>query len=70
MAFLHGLVAGGLTGIQLINSDAHAALVEAIGSTLTGSGWQQCRPPLSGPPARLRPPAVDHAGVGAPFRWR
>ncbi|WP_413229150.1 transposase [Actinomadura citrea] len=49
MAFLHGLVVGGLTGIQLTNSDAHAALVEAIGSTLTGSGWQQCRPPLSAP---------------------
>ncbi|MGC4959372.1 transposase [Actinomadura citrea] len=55
MAFLHGLVAGGLTGIQLINSDAHAALVEAIGSTLPGSGWQQCRPPLSAPCSAASP---------------
>ncbi|GAA3964464.1 IS256-like element IS1081 family transposase [Actinomadura viridis] len=43
LAFLRGLVARGLTGVQLVVSDAHAGLVEAIGSTLPGAGWQRCR---------------------------
>jgi transposase-like protein len=43
LAFLRGLVARGLTGVQLVISDAHAGLVEAIGSTLPGAGWQRCR---------------------------
>jgi len=42
-AFLRGLVARGLSGVQLVISDAHAGLVEAIGSTLPGAGWQRCR---------------------------
>jgi transposase-like protein len=43
LAFLRGLVARGLTGVQLVISDAHAGLVEAIGSTLPGAAWQRCR---------------------------
>jgi transposase-like protein len=48
LAFLRGLVARGLSGVQLVISDAHAGLVEAIGSTLPGStlpgaAWQRCR---------------------------
>jgi transposase-like protein len=27
----------------LVISDAHAGLVEAIGTTLPGAGWQRCR---------------------------
>ncbi|GAA4157131.1 hypothetical protein GCM10022416_58610 [Actinomadura keratinilytica] len=42
-AFLRGLVARGLSGVQLVISDAHAGLVEAIGSTLPGAAWQRCR---------------------------
>jgi transposase-like protein len=42
-AFLRGLVARGLTGVQLVISDAHRGLVEAIGSTLPGASWQRCR---------------------------
>ncbi|WP_449693220.1 transposase [Actinomadura rudentiformis] len=42
-AFLRGLVARGLTGVQLVISDAHRGLVEAIGSTLPGAAWQRCR---------------------------
>lgn len=38
LAFLRGLVARGLTGVQLVISDAHRVLVEAIGSTLPGAG--------------------------------
>jgi putative transposase len=43
LAFLRGLVARGLTGVQLVISDAHRGLVEAIGATLPGAGWQRCR---------------------------
>ncbi|MEV3927552.1 IS256 family transposase, partial [Actinomadura coerulea] len=43
LAFLRGLVARALTGVQLVISDAHAGLVEAIGATLPGAAWQRCR---------------------------
>ena len=43
LAFFRGLVARGLTGVQLVTSDAHAGLVAAIGATLPGAGWQRCR---------------------------
>ena len=42
LAFLRGLVARGLCGVQLVVSDAHAGLVDAIASTL-GATWQRCR---------------------------
>jgi hypothetical protein len=54
-----GWSAGGLIGIQPVNSEPHAALVEAIGSMLTGSGWQRCRPLLSAHPAQLRPQSAQ-----------
>src|SRR3954464_731729 len=37
------LTARGLTGVQLVTSDAHAGLVTAIGATLPGAAWQRCR---------------------------
>jgi putative transposase len=43
LAFLRGLVARGLSGVQLVISDAHAGLVEAVGATLPGAAWQRCR---------------------------
>jgi transposase-like protein len=43
LAFLRGLVARGLCGVQLVISDAHPGLVAAIGSALPGAGWQRCR---------------------------
>jgi putative transposase len=43
LAFLRGLVARGLSGVQLVTSDAHAGLVAAIGSALPGASWQRCR---------------------------
>ncbi len=42
-AFLRGLAARGLTGVQLVISDAHAGLIEAAGSVLPGAAWQRCR---------------------------
>jgi transposase-like protein len=43
LAFLRGLLARGLSGVQLVISDAHPGLVDAIGSTLVGAAWQRCR---------------------------
>lgn len=43
VAFLRGLVARGLTGVQLVVSDAHAGLKGAIAAVLHGATWQRCR---------------------------
>jgi putative transposase len=43
LAFLRGLVARGLSGVQLVISDAHSGLIAAIGSALPGAAWQRCR---------------------------
>ncbi len=43
LAFLRGLVARGLGGVQLVVSDAHEGLKGAIGAVLVGSSWQRCR---------------------------
>ncbi len=42
-AFLRGLVARGLSGVQLVVSDAHEGLKAAIGAVLDGASWQRCR---------------------------
>ena len=41
--FLRGLVARGLHGVQLVTSDAHGGLVDAIANVLDGAQWQRCR---------------------------
>lgn len=43
LAFLRSLIAHGLSGVQLVISDAHMGLVNAIGATLPGASWQRCR---------------------------
>jgi transposase-like protein len=40
---LRDLVARGLSGVQLVISDAHAGLVEAVRAVLAGASWQRCR---------------------------
>ncbi|PRZ12005.1 IS256 family transposase [Nesterenkonia sandarakina] len=42
-SFFADLVARGLRGVQLVTSDAHQGLVEAIAANLPGAGWQRCR---------------------------
>ncbi len=42
-AFLRGLVARGLSGVDLVISDAHQGLKDAIASVLGGASWQRCR---------------------------
>ena len=43
LAFLRGLVARGLSGVQLVTSDCHQGLRDAIAATLPGAAWQRCR---------------------------
>lgn len=41
--FLRGLVARGLKGVQLVVSDAHEGLKNAVAKVLPGASWQRCR---------------------------
>ena len=43
LAFLRGLVARGLHGVQLVTSDCRSGLRDAIASVLPGASWQRCR---------------------------
>ncbi len=43
LTFLRSLTARGLSGVQLVISDAHRGLVAAIGAALPGAAWQRCR---------------------------
>jgi putative transposase len=42
-AFLRSLKARGLGGVQLVISDAHTGLKQAIAAVMIGSAWQRCR---------------------------
>ena len=41
-AFLRSLVARRLSGVELVISDAHLGLTDAIGAVLVGAAWQRC----------------------------
>ena len=43
LAFLRGLAARGLSGVQLVTSDCHHGLRDAIAAVLPGATWQRCR---------------------------
>ncbi len=43
LSFFRDLTARGPTGVQLVTSDAHRGLVEAIGAAVPGAAWQRCR---------------------------
>lgn len=43
LAFLRGLKARGLKGVELVISDAHPGLRDAIAAVLRGAAWQRCR---------------------------
>jgi transposase-like protein len=43
LGFLRGLVARGLSGVELVTSDAHAGLRDAIATVFSGASWQRCR---------------------------
>src|SRR5205823_12743143 len=42
-AFLQGLVARGVRGVELVSSDAHVGLKQAIKEVFVGASWQRCR---------------------------
>ncbi|MDA8043973.1 MAG: IS256 family transposase [Actinomycetota bacterium] len=41
--FLRGLVERGLSGVELVISDAHGGIKAAIAAVLGGASWQRCR---------------------------
>ena len=43
LAFLHSLSARGLSGVDLVASDAHKGLRDAIATVFGGASWQRCR---------------------------
>jgi len=43
LQFLRALISRGLTGMQLVVSDAHLGLKGAIAAVLQGASWQRCR---------------------------
>ena len=61
-AFFADLVARGLTGVELVTSDAHAGLVEAIAANLPGATWQRCRTHYA---ANLMTVCPKSAGAGS-----
>lgn len=64
--FLRSLVKRGLGGVELVVSDAHEGLKQAIAQVL-GSPWQRCTVHFSTRSARPRPPrAAADAGSAHP----
>ena len=43
LAFLRSLTARGLIGVELVTSDAHQGLKNAIAAVFAGASWQRCR---------------------------
>lgn len=43
LAFLRSLLSRGLSGVELVTSDAHHGLKDAIAATFSGASWQRCR---------------------------
>jgi putative transposase len=43
LSFLRSLAARGLAGVQLVISDAHQGLKDAIAAVFAGAAWQRCR---------------------------
>jgi putative transposase len=60
--FLRGLVARGLSGVQLVTSDAHEGLKAAIAAVLPGACWQRCRTHRSRKESRCRCVGVRRGG--------
>ena len=43
LAFLRSLTARGLSGVELVTSDTHQGLKNAIAAVFAGASWQRCR---------------------------
>ena len=70
LAFLRSLTARGLSGVELVTSDAHQGLKNAIAAVFAGASWQRCRTHfmanlLTRVPKRAQP-GVAHPGRPIP----
>ena len=54
LAFLRSLTARGLSGVELVTSDAHQGLKNAIAAVFAGASWQRCRTHFMAKPAHPR----------------
>src|SRR4030095_4217208 len=69
-AFLRSLKARGLSAVQLVVSDAHTGLKQAIAAVMAGAGWQRCRVHfLRNVLARPAPRARHDGAVAARAGW-
>ena len=71
LAFLRSLTTRGLSGVELVTSDAHQGLKNAIAAVFAGASWQRCRTHfmanlLTRVPKRTQPGVATMAGVGNP----
>ena len=66
LAFLRSLTARGLSGVELVTSDAHQGLKNAIAAVFAGASWPALPHPLHGQPAhpsaQARPTWRGHHG--------
>ena len=67
LAFLRSLSARGLSGVELVISDAHQGLKNAIATVFAGAGWQRCRTHFMGN-LLTRVPKRSQPGVAAMVR--
>ena len=71
LAFLRSLTARGLSGVELVTSDAHQGLKNAIAAVFAGTGWQRCRTHfmanlLTRVPKRAQPGVATHGAHHLP----
>ena len=59
LAFLRSLSARGLSGVELVVSDAHQGLRGAIAAVFGGASWQRCRTHFMTQPAHSGPQACS-----------
>ena len=69
LAFLRSLTTRGLSGVELVTSDAHQGLKNAIAAVFAGASWQRCRTHfmanrLTRVPKRAQPGVATMARVG------
>ncbi|MCH7945162.1 MAG: transposase [Armatimonadetes bacterium] len=71
LAFLRSLMGRGLSGVDLVNSDARHGLKDAIATVFAGASWQRCRTHfmtnlLSKVPKRAQALGGDHGAHHLP----
>ena len=69
LAFLRSLTTRGLSGVELVTSNAHQGLKNAIAAVFAGASWQRCRTHfmanlLTRVPKRAQPGVATMARVG------